>query len=63
MTEATHNTETRVYSKETTSPYFPEGYNLHTRRRQNLKSRNLIQCRGKWLLLCFTASNVGIRYV
>jgi hypothetical protein len=31
--------ETSVYSNETTWRCIPEGYNLYTRRRENLKSR------------------------
>jgi hypothetical protein len=38
MMEAVRTSETSVYS-ETTRRYIPEGSNLHTRRRENLKSR------------------------
>jgi hypothetical protein len=33
--------ETSVYSNETSRRYIPEGFNLHTRRRENLKSRRV----------------------
>jgi hypothetical protein len=36
--EALRTSETSVYSHETTQHYIPEGPNLHTRRRENLKS-------------------------
>jgi hypothetical protein len=37
--EAVRTSETSVYSNETTWRYVPEGSKLHTRRRENLKSR------------------------
>jgi hypothetical protein len=39
MMEAVRTSETLVYSNETTWRYIPEGSNLHSRRRENLKSR------------------------
>jgi hypothetical protein len=36
--EAVGTSETSVYSSETARPYIPEGSNLHTRRRENLRS-------------------------
>jgi hypothetical protein len=39
--EAVHISETSVYSNETTRRYIPEGANLHTRRRENLKSHTV----------------------
>jgi hypothetical protein len=39
MMEAVRISETSVYFNETTRRYVPEGYNLHTRRRDNLKSQ------------------------
>jgi hypothetical protein len=38
MMEAVHTSETSVYFNETTRRYIPEGFRLHTRRRENLKS-------------------------
>jgi hypothetical protein len=40
MMEALRTSETSVYPNETTRRYMPEGSNLHTRRRENLKSDN-----------------------
>jgi hypothetical protein len=37
MVEAVSTSETSVYSNETTRRYIPEGSNLHTLRRENLK--------------------------
>jgi hypothetical protein len=37
MKDAVHTSETSVYFSETTRRYIPEGYDLHTRRRENLK--------------------------
>jgi hypothetical protein len=42
MMEAAHTSETSVYSNESTWRYIPEGSNLHTRRRENLKSHMFI---------------------
>jgi hypothetical protein len=33
--------ETSVYFNDTTQRYIPEGYYLHTRRRESLKSHNV----------------------
>jgi hypothetical protein len=41
MMEAVRTSETPVYSNETTLRYIPQGYNLQTRRRENLKSLKL----------------------
>jgi hypothetical protein len=41
MIEAVRTSETSVYS-ETTWRYIPEGSNLHTRRRENLKSHEIL---------------------
>jgi hypothetical protein len=38
MMEAARTTETLVYFNENTRRYNPEGYHLHTRRHENLKS-------------------------
>jgi hypothetical protein len=38
MMEAERTSETSVYSDEAIERYIPEGSNLHTRRRENLKS-------------------------
>jgi uncharacterized protein YfbU (UPF0304 family) len=38
MVKAVHTSETSVYFKETIWHYIPEGYHLHTRRRENMKS-------------------------
>jgi hypothetical protein len=38
MMEAVRTSETSVYSNETTRRNIPEASNLHTRRRENLKS-------------------------
>jgi hypothetical protein len=38
MMEAVRTSEMSVYSKETTLHCIPEGSNLYTRRRENLKS-------------------------
>jgi hypothetical protein len=36
--EAVRASETSICSNETTRRYIPEGFNLHTRRRENMKS-------------------------
>jgi hypothetical protein len=41
MMEAVRNCETSVYSNETKRGYTPEGSQLHTRLRENLKSHIL----------------------
>jgi hypothetical protein len=38
MMEAVRTSETSVYFKETIRHYIPEGSNIYTRRRENLKS-------------------------
>jgi hypothetical protein len=40
MMEAVRMSETSMYLKETTRRHIPEGYHLHTRRRENLKSQD-----------------------
>jgi hypothetical protein len=40
MMEAVRTSETSICSNETTQCYIPEGYNVHTRSRENLKSQN-----------------------
>jgi hypothetical protein len=40
--EAVRTSETSVYFNETTRRYIPEGYNPHTRRRENLKSHIMV---------------------
>jgi hypothetical protein len=42
--EAVRTSETLVYLKETTRRYIPEGSNLHTRPRENLKSHMFVVC-------------------
>jgi hypothetical protein len=42
MMEAVRTSETSVYYNETTRRYIPEGSDLHTRCRENLKSHNEI---------------------
>jgi hypothetical protein len=39
MMEAVRASETLFYLNETTQSYIPEGCHIHTRRRENLKSR------------------------
>jgi len=46
MMEAVRTSETSVYYNETTRRYIPEGSNLHTRRRENLKSHRPTEARG-----------------
>jgi hypothetical protein len=38
MMEAAHTSHTSVYFNDTTWRYVPEGSDLHTRRRENMKS-------------------------
>jgi hypothetical protein len=38
LMEALRTSERSVYSNDSTRRYIPEGFNLHTRRRENLKS-------------------------
>jgi hypothetical protein len=40
--EAVRTSETSVYSNETTRRCIPESCHLHTRRRENLKSRKTV---------------------
>jgi hypothetical protein len=40
MKDAVHTSETSVYSSETIQHYIPEYFQLHTRRRENLKSHS-----------------------
>lgn len=40
MVEAEHNSKTSVYFIETTRCCVAEGYHIHTRRRESLKSHN-----------------------
>jgi hypothetical protein len=42
MVEAVRASETYVYSNETTRRFLPEGFHLHTRHSENLKSHELI---------------------
>jgi hypothetical protein len=42
MMEAVCTSETSVCVNETTQHCIPEGYHLHTRRRENLKSHDLL---------------------
>jgi hypothetical protein len=42
--DAVHTSETSVYNNEITRRNIPEGPNLHTRRRENLKSHRLDIC-------------------
>jgi hypothetical protein len=51
MREAVRTYETLVYSNENTRRYNPEGSNLHTRRRENLKSHTVLQKLPRFLLL------------
>jgi hypothetical protein len=44
MMEAECISETSIYFNETTRRYVPEGYILHTRRRENLKFRYFCFC-------------------
>jgi hypothetical protein len=64
MMEAVRTSETSVYSNETTRHYITEGSNLHTRRRENLKSHESFVVYLTTLsveqTIC-TASNGGIR--
>jgi len=57
MMEAVRNSETSVYSKETTWRYIPEDSNLHTRRRENLKSHMLRDLTMKTVFSCFRFSS------
>jgi hypothetical protein len=59
--KAVHASETSVHFNLTSGRYIPEDSNLHTRRRENLKSHNikhsLLQCD------CTDCNNVYIVYV
>jgi hypothetical protein len=41
--EAVHTSETWVHFNMTTQRYIPEDSKLHTRRRENLKSQNMLK--------------------
>jgi hypothetical protein len=44
MIEATSSSETSVNFYQTTRCYNPEASHLHIRRRENLKSQNVVHC-------------------
>jgi hypothetical protein len=58
LMEAIRTSETSIYSNENTRRYIPEGSNLHTRRRENLKSHTKCTVNCKVLGLCMLKENV-----
>jgi hypothetical protein len=62
MMEAVRNSEPSVYSKETTQRYIPEGSNIYTRLRENLKSRIKQITSEQYKLWCNVFAAINIRY-